>query len=211
MEFRVEPLHLGNCSARCPQVIVADGVIETDTPQAFVDFLKSGGAGAKLKRIVFFNSRGGNVVASMVFGHILRELGVAGVVGRFELGRTVRRPMPQRLRLRDDGRRQAGRAARQRGRAASHVDRRERRRRVGLPRQNDAQLRRCADGGRCSNAMRGEWGSILRWWGRRSRCPPTRFTCSPATKCAVGPSRRRSSKRPSGGLHFAAGLAKRAP
>ncbi len=86
MTFRVQPLETGSCGARCPHVIVADGVIETDTPQAFVDFLKSGGDDKKLRRIVFFNSRGGNVVASMVFGHILRELRVAGVVGRFEPG-----------------------------------------------------------------------------------------------------------------------------
>jgi hypothetical protein len=84
MTFRVEPLGSGSCGARCPHVIVADGVIETDTPQAFVDFLKSRAEDNKLRRIVFFNSRGGNVVASMVFGHILRELHVAGVVGRFE-------------------------------------------------------------------------------------------------------------------------------
>ncbi len=83
MTFRVEPLDVGHCGARCPHVIVADGVIETSTPQAFVDFLKSGAADKKLRRIVFFNSRGGNVVASMAFGHILRELRVAGVVGRF--------------------------------------------------------------------------------------------------------------------------------
>ena len=87
MTFRVEPLETGGCGARCPHVIVADGVIETDTPQAFVDFLKAGSSDANLRRIVFFNSRGGNVVASMVFGHILRELHVAGVVGRFEGGR----------------------------------------------------------------------------------------------------------------------------
>ena len=55
-----------------------------ETPLAFVDFLKSGSADTRLRRIVFFNSRGGNVVASMVFGHILRGLRIAGVVGRFE-------------------------------------------------------------------------------------------------------------------------------
>ncbi len=87
MTFRAEPLMTGDCDARCPHVIVADGVIETDTPQAFVDFLKSGSEDKKLRRVVFFNSRGGNVVASMVFGHILRELRVAGVVGRYEAGR----------------------------------------------------------------------------------------------------------------------------
>jgi hypothetical protein len=86
MTFRVEPLESGQCGARCPHVIVADGVIEEDTPQAFVDFLKSGNSDSQLRRIVFFNSPGGNVVASMVFGHILRELRVAGVVGRFVQG-----------------------------------------------------------------------------------------------------------------------------
>ena len=86
MRFRVEPLATDRCGARCPHVIVADGVIEEDTPQTFVDFLKSMSDDRKLRRIVFFNSRGGNVVASMVFGHILRELRVAGIVGRFESG-----------------------------------------------------------------------------------------------------------------------------
>ncbi len=83
MTFRIEPLDVANCGARCPHVIVADGVIETTTPRDFVDFLKSGADDRKLRRVVFFNSRGGNVVASMAFGHILRELRVAGVVGRF--------------------------------------------------------------------------------------------------------------------------------
>ena len=86
MSFRVAPLEARECGKHCPDVIVADGVIEAETPQAFVDFLKSGGADIKLRRIVFFNSRGGNVVASMVFGHILRGLRIAGIVGRFETG-----------------------------------------------------------------------------------------------------------------------------
>jgi hypothetical protein len=86
MSFHVAPLQSRECGRHCPDVIVADGVIEADTPQAFVDFLKSGSADSKLRRIVFFNSRGGNVVASMVFGHILRDLRVAGIVGRFETG-----------------------------------------------------------------------------------------------------------------------------
>jgi hypothetical protein len=84
MSFRVAPLDVRACGKHCPDVIVADGVIEEQTPQAFVDFLKSGSADSKLRRIVFFNSRGGNVVASMVFGEILRKLRIAGVVGRFE-------------------------------------------------------------------------------------------------------------------------------
>ena len=86
MSFHVAPLEFRECGKHCPDVIVADGVIEAETPQAFVDFLKLGGADTKLRRIVFFNSRGGNVVASMVFGHILRGLRIAGVVGRFDEG-----------------------------------------------------------------------------------------------------------------------------
>jgi hypothetical protein len=84
MTFRVAPLEAGQCGARCPHVIVADGIIETDTPQAFVDFLRAGSSDASLRRIVFFNSRGGSVVASLVFGHVLREQRITGVVGRFE-------------------------------------------------------------------------------------------------------------------------------
>jgi hypothetical protein len=86
MTFRTEALATAQCGARCPHVIIADGVIEADTPQAFVDFLRNDSTDAKLRRIVFFNSRGGNVVASMVFGHLLRELRIAGIVGRFESG-----------------------------------------------------------------------------------------------------------------------------
>ena len=84
MSFHVAPLESRECGRHCPDVIVADGVIEAQTPQTFVDFLKSGNSDSKLRRIVFFNSRGGNVVASMVFGHILRGLRIAGVVGRFD-------------------------------------------------------------------------------------------------------------------------------
>ncbi len=84
MSFRVAPLESHECGRHCPDVIVADGVIEAQTPQAFVNFLKSGSSDSKLRRIVFFNSRGGNVVASMVFGHILRGLRIAGIVGRFD-------------------------------------------------------------------------------------------------------------------------------
>jgi hypothetical protein len=86
MTFRIEPLETAGCGARCPHVIVADGVIDTDTPQAFVDFLKAGVDDKTLRRVVFINSRGGNVAASMAFGRILRELRAASVIGRFDSG-----------------------------------------------------------------------------------------------------------------------------
>jgi hypothetical protein len=84
MTFRVQPLQADGCGARCPHVIVADGVIDADTPQAFLDFLKAGSDDKALRRVVFINSRGGNVAASMVFGHILRQLRAASVIGRFD-------------------------------------------------------------------------------------------------------------------------------
>ena len=38
MTFRVANCNSTDCGADCPQVIVADGVIEAETPQAFIDF-----------------------------------------------------------------------------------------------------------------------------------------------------------------------------
>jgi hypothetical protein len=84
MTFRVAPVEMEQCGARCPHVIIADGLIETGTPLAFVDFLRAESSDADLRHIVYLNSRGGNVVASMDFGRILRELRMAAVVGRFE-------------------------------------------------------------------------------------------------------------------------------
>ena len=84
MSFRVAPLEMGQCDARCRRVIIADGIIERDTPLAFVDFLRAEGSDANLRHIVYLNSRGGDVVASMDFGRILRELRMAAIVGRFE-------------------------------------------------------------------------------------------------------------------------------
>jgi hypothetical protein len=84
MTFQVAPLDMEQCGARCPQVIIADGFIESDTPLAFVDFLKSASSDANLRHIVYLNSPGGDVVASMEFGRILRDLRMAAVVGFFE-------------------------------------------------------------------------------------------------------------------------------
>ena len=83
MTFRVATLEARQCGRHCPDVIVAEGVIEKETPEAFIAFLKSAAGSPKLRRVVFFNSPGGNVLASMELGEILRKLGAAGAVGRF--------------------------------------------------------------------------------------------------------------------------------
>ena len=81
MTFRSVNFASDNCVADCPQVIVADGVIEADTPQAFLDFAKQASQSKRLRSVIFINSPGGNVVASMEMGTEFRRLRAAVVVG----------------------------------------------------------------------------------------------------------------------------------
>ena len=83
MTFRSVNFASNNCGANCPQVIVADGVIETGTPQAFLDFVKQAAQSQRLRSIIFINSPGGNVVASMELGEDFRRLRAAVVVAGF--------------------------------------------------------------------------------------------------------------------------------
>jgi hypothetical protein len=83
MTFRSVNFASNDCGANCPQVIVADGVIETDTPQAFIDFAKQASQTQRLRRVIFMNSPGGNVVASMELGDAFRKLRAAVVVAGF--------------------------------------------------------------------------------------------------------------------------------
>lgn len=59
--------------------IAAEGTITADTPQKFRDYLRKNGAeGGK----VFFNSPGGNLLAGLQLGRILRDEGLAVSVGK---------------------------------------------------------------------------------------------------------------------------------
>ncbi len=84
MSFRLVDLRLGQCSGPCPQAVVAEGVIEPDTPDAFLSFAKTTSGTSRLRSVVFLNSLGGNVVASMELGAIFRKLHVAAIVAHFE-------------------------------------------------------------------------------------------------------------------------------
>ncbi|WP_158817640.1 hypothetical protein [Methylocapsa sp. S129] len=84
MSFRLAKLEGRACGARCPRVIVAEGIIEEDTPEAFVDFLKSVADAPNLRDVIVLNSPGGRVVASMRLGAALRKLRAAVVVARFD-------------------------------------------------------------------------------------------------------------------------------
>ena len=83
MSFRLASIEGRGCGARCPRVIVAEGAIAEDTPQAFVGFLRSVADSPGLRDVVVINSPGGRVVASMRLGSALRKLGAAVIVARF--------------------------------------------------------------------------------------------------------------------------------
>jgi hypothetical protein len=88
MTFRLEPMRLGGpCGAHCPQVIVADGQISNSTPDEFVQFLRENAGRHDLRTVVFLNSDGGYVVASMELGQIFRRIGAATVVARLSPSR----------------------------------------------------------------------------------------------------------------------------
>lgn len=72
----------GNCGARCPQAIVADGEISDSTPDDFVAFVRAHARGRDVRSVVLLNSPGGKVVASMELGRVFRKVGAATVVAR---------------------------------------------------------------------------------------------------------------------------------
>ncbi|WP_294536849.1 hypothetical protein [uncultured Rhodoblastus sp.] len=83
MSFHLEPLPDGSgCRSHCPNVIVAEGQIVNSTPQEFLNFLRENAADKDLRTVVFLNSQGGYVVASMELGQIFRRIGAATVVAR---------------------------------------------------------------------------------------------------------------------------------
>jgi hypothetical protein len=83
MHFSVASLDDSACGSRCPRVLVADGVIEPETPLAFIDFATQAAATSKLRGVVLINSPGGNVLASMELGAAFRKLRIAAIVAGY--------------------------------------------------------------------------------------------------------------------------------
>ena len=82
MTFRlVQVEDSARCGGHCAQAIAADGEIVDSTPQQFLSFVSSNGQG-NVRSVVFLNSPGGKVVASMELGQLFRKLGVATIVAR---------------------------------------------------------------------------------------------------------------------------------
>ncbi len=82
-----------SCGYKCPEVVVADGVIEQDTPLAFIEFAKTAALSQNVRSVVFLNSPGGNVVASMELGVAFRSLHFAAVIAGFASNGAVSGPV----------------------------------------------------------------------------------------------------------------------
>ena len=81
MNFRA--VRLGSaevCGTACPTAIDAVGQITPNTPARFLEFLQ--GQGGNAQRVVFLDSPGGSVLASMEFGMLLRQVGATAIVAR---------------------------------------------------------------------------------------------------------------------------------
>jgi hypothetical protein len=80
MQFRLARVEEHGCSRDCPQIIVAEGVIEENTPQDFIDFVRSAADKPGARGVVLLSSPGGRVVASMRLGAALRKMRAAVIV-----------------------------------------------------------------------------------------------------------------------------------
>ena len=94
MTFRSVSPEAPDCGARCPQVVVADGVIDETTPQAFAEFARQKSLSRRPRSIVFLNSPGGNVVAAMDLGRGFRRARVAAIVAGYASQGGISGPVP---------------------------------------------------------------------------------------------------------------------
>jgi hypothetical protein len=83
MTFQVVPYGDAlRCGDSCPQVIRAEGRIDGDTAEQFVQFARSAMDAGRLQNVVFIHSPGGSVVGSVKLGAVFRSLGTTVIVGR---------------------------------------------------------------------------------------------------------------------------------
>jgi hypothetical protein len=74
----------GQCGSRCPAVIAAEGEITDETPSQFMEFVRENVNQANLHAVVFLDSPGGKVAASMELGRAFRRIGAAAIVARVD-------------------------------------------------------------------------------------------------------------------------------
>ena len=82
-EMTFRSVTIGNpavCGGSCSNAIAATGQITRNTPSRFVNFLQA--RGGTTNTIIFLQSPGGSVLASMEFGTLLRRLGATAIVAQ---------------------------------------------------------------------------------------------------------------------------------
>jgi hypothetical protein len=86
MDFRLVPFgDKASCRGQqCVFVITADGDITADTPQRFKTFVTTSMKDPRSRAVVFINSAGGSVTASMELGQMFRAFGVLAIIGHLE-------------------------------------------------------------------------------------------------------------------------------
>lgn len=83
MKFRVARLtEGGKCGASCPVVVVAEGTINSQTPNEFLAFAKKLGRYKGVKNAVVLNSPGGQVYPALQLGMMLRRIGTTVIIAR---------------------------------------------------------------------------------------------------------------------------------
>ena len=83
MTFTIADLAGPECGAQCPKVVVAQGVIEAETPENFLNFARTAALANGLRAVVFIDSPGGNVVGSMELGAAFRQMRLAAIVAGY--------------------------------------------------------------------------------------------------------------------------------
>lgn len=78
MVFR---FYIENCGNAPPLYILAEGTITSETPKQFYQFVKKLHDSGQAFNVVFFNSPGGNLVAGLEMGKMIRQLGLDTLVG----------------------------------------------------------------------------------------------------------------------------------
>ena len=74
----------GRCGRNCPAVIAAEGEIADSTPAQFLEFVRENVGQANLHAVIFLNSPGGKVAASMELGRAFRRIGAAVIVAQVD-------------------------------------------------------------------------------------------------------------------------------
>jgi hypothetical protein len=84
MSFQVTPVGAVNgiCGHKCAEVISAEGEINNDTADSFVQFLGSHTGEDGLRPVILLESPGGTVVGAMQLGMVFRKIGAAVIVAQ---------------------------------------------------------------------------------------------------------------------------------